>query len=567
MIKAIFLLFSVCLAFLSFTQEEKINLFSSDIVIGEDRIVTVTGTIVVYSRGIDIKRGIFREIPLSYEYNGGNYRVDFDLISVKRDGKVEKFQTESVSNGIRIYCGDKDVFLETGQYTYEIEYQVEHVLGFYEKYDEFYWNVNGNGWIFNIDSISAVVHYPKGAKLVQLNGYTGRQGEKSKDFSTIKSQNSVVFSSNKPMQAHEGLSVAVAWEKGHIIYPTPSEEFWFWLQTYLLYIICVLGLIISFLFNFILWWKHGRDPKKGTIIPLFKAPDDFSPAECAYLENEGRRTNTMFGSTLISLATKGYLSIEKEKKGLIFKHNKYTITKTKGGNIKPINDIEKAFKKQLFSMNDIVEIEKGVYNSKINVVSNNLVNDIDDKQNKVYFQRNSHLRVKPFIITFILLVFGAVTFALYGGAIFILIVSVILSVIINLIFYRLLEQPTQKGRQKMDEIAGFKMYMKYTDKERIKLMNPPTLDFSHFEENLAYAIALDIAEEWAGKFEPKELRKNSSLFMPYLIGTSFHDIGDMGNELASTISSASTPPSSSSGGSSGGGFSGGGFGGGGGGGW
>ena len=567
MLKRILFSLSFCISLLSFSQEEKINLFYSDIVIGENRIVTVTETIVVYSRGVDIKRGIYREIPLSYEYNGGNYRVDFDLISVKRDGKEEEYHIESASNGIKIYCGSKDFFLEHGQYTYEIKYRVEHVLGLYEKYDEFYWNVNGNGWMFKIDSISAVIHYPQGAILVQNDGYTGDQGANNKNFTTENHQNSISYSTTQQMRPRQGLSVAVAWEKGHIIYPTPMEEFIFWLQTYSLLVISILGLFISFVFNLILWWKHGKDPKKGTIIPLFNAPEGFSPAECAYLDNEGRRTTSMFGSTLISLATKGHLSIEKEKVGVIFKHNKYTISKLKGNDKKPINDIEIAFKKQIFSMKDTVEIEKGTYNSKINTAGNNLVNDIDDKQNKIYYQRNSHLRVKPFIVTLFILIFGGVSFAIYGGSIFILIAAVVLSIITNLIFFRLLEQPTKKGRKKMDEIEGFKMYMKYADKERIKLINPPTMDFAHFEENLAYAIALDIAEDWVGKFDPQELNENSSLFMPYLIGTSFHNIGDIGNELASTISSASTPPGSSSGGSSGGGFSGGGFGGGGGGGW
>ena len=109
---------------------------------------------------------------------------------------------------------------------------------------------------------------------------------------------------------------------------------------------------------------------------------------------------------------------------------------------------------------------------------------------------------------------------------------------------------------------------------RIKAMNPPTLSFEHFEQNLPFAIALGVADEWKGKFDIPELKdENVSGHMPYLAGIATANIGNLGNDLSRTISSASTPPastgsSSSSGGfSSGGGFSGGGGGGGGGGGW
>ena len=119
----------------------------------------------------------------------------------------------------------------------------------------------------------------------------------------------------------------------------------------------------------------------------------------------------------------------------------------------------------------------------------------------------------------------------------------------------------------MDEIAGFEMYMKYADKERIRLTNPPTMNFQHFEENLAYAIALGVAEEWSGQFDPKELEDFRTHHMPYYHGAAIASFTDFSSTLNSTISSASVPPSSSGSSSGGGGFSGGGGGGGGGGGW
>ena len=98
-------------------------------------------------------------------------------------------------------------------------------------------------------------------------------------------------------------------------------------------------------------------------------------------------------------------------------------------------------------------------------------------------------------------------------------------------------------------------------------MNPPTMDFDYFEKNLAYAIALGVADEWKNQFDVKMLEEATVTRMPYLTGITIASMASFSSSMSSTISSASTPPSSSGSGSGGGGSSGGGGGGGGGGGW
>jgi uncharacterized membrane protein len=125
----------------------------------------------------------------------------------------------------------------------------------------------------------------------------------------------------------------------------------------------------------------------------------------------------------------------------------------------------------------------------------------------------------------------------------------------------------------MDDIAGLKQYIKLTEEDRLKIINPPDFSFDHFEKILPYAIALDCADDWQHQFEvvnPTEAHHSRSFGWysgSHVGGYRDFDFGDMND----TISSAKTPPSKSTGGSGGwsggGGFSGGGFGGGGGGGW
>lgn len=549
---------------------EHILHYHSDLVVQKNGTIAITERVKVYANQDEIRRGIYRDLPLSYDYKGGTTRVGFELLAIEHNGNPAPYHTEKMSNGIRIYVGEENTIIPVGVHEYTFTYTITRGLGYFDEYDEIYWNINGNGWKFTIDSISANVYYPEGASLVQFDAYTGAFGSMEKAFVADTLRNGIRFSATRPLYSGENLTVAVAWDKNHIVYPTDWENFLYWVQSYFLWIISTLGVLLGLFINFRLWWKHGRDPKPGTIIPRFYPPENLSPAECIYLKKGGKRSNTMFGSMLVALAVKGKLTISVEEGSGLFSKKSYTINKlaeVEQEGKKPLTPVESYFFETLLGNKTTESIQKGKYNPRIAKTHDKLIEKIDGKQKEVYFKRNTYLKGIQFITPLIVAAIGFVGFYFFGGAVLVLILGLLTMILMNVIFARLYEQPTAMGRKIMDEIAGFEMYMKYTDKERIRLMNPPTMNFSHYEENLPYAIALGVAEEWAGKFDPVELKEGYQHHMPYIAGFAVNDFNDFGKELNSTISSASTPPSSSGSGSGGGGFSGGGGGGGGGGGW
>ena len=153
-----------------------------------------------------------------------------------------------------------------------------------------------------------------------------------------------------------------------------------------------------------------------------------------------------------------------------------------------------------------------------------------------------------------------------------LILGLVILVIVNIVFHHLLKAPTKLGREIMDRIEGFKMYLSTAEKERLNSIKEPEKTPELFEMFLPYAIALDVENEWGEKFADV-LEKAGTDYSPgWYNGASWSTLGavgvasTLGSSLTSTISSSSTAPGSSSG-SGGGGFSGGGGGGGGGGGW
>ena len=133
---------------------------------------------------------------------------------------------EDYSNGKRIYLGDKNTFVPTGEHTYELSYTTNRQLGFFKDHDQLYWNVTGNGWGFPIDHASSTVSLPFAIAQseVSMDGFTGPQGSLEKSLrSTAQPDGQFEFEALRPLRAKEGLSIVLSWKKGLIAPPTTRE--------------------------------------------------------------------------------------------------------------------------------------------------------------------------------------------------------------------------------------------------------------------------------------------------------------------------------------------------------
>jgi hypothetical protein len=164
---------------------EVINEFHSHIVIDKSGQITVVETIEVNAENILINRGIYRDFPT--QYFGAwltKKEVGFKVIAVSRNNESEPFHTEQLSNGIRVYIGSASRYLTRGIHNYQLTYQTDKQLGYFDDYDEFYWNVTGNGWQFDILKASTTIQLPEQGRqqLKDQQAWTGYQGEQNKDF-------------------------------------------------------------------------------------------------------------------------------------------------------------------------------------------------------------------------------------------------------------------------------------------------------------------------------------------------------------------------------------------------
>lgn len=148
-----------------------------------------------------------------------------------------------------------------------------------------------------------------------------------------------------------------------------------------------------------------------------------------------------------------------------------------------------------------------------------------------------------------------------------------------ILYYYLIKATTEKGAQAKADINGFKMYLEAAEENRLNLSMPPEHTPQLFEQMLPYAVALDLENKWARKFD-KVLADAGYNPQWYVDRSGRFEINAMTKALsvglASSYARASVSPQASgassgsggwSSGSGGGGFSGGGGGGGGGRGW
>jgi hypothetical protein len=321
------LLFTLALSVAAHAREE-IRFFDAEIRINADASIEVTETITVNAEGRDIRRGIFRDIPLRALDEWGLWATNgFDLVEVLHNGEPSPYNTEWQGRFFRIYIGDADTFIPHGEHTYTIRYVTTRQLRYFEGFDELYWNVTGNFWSFPILDAEARVHLPEGAQVLrdQVAAYTGPFGATGGNYqgSILDGGSQVRFSLTRPLGPQEGLTIAVGFTEGAVSPDTGGSALLIWDNIGIFLMIAGwIGVPVYFLWA---WNKVGRDPPSPPVIPLFHPPENLSPAALSFAHFNGFRTghkgvDLPFIAALLSLGVKRLLRIDEDSRGTVTLH-------------------------------------------------------------------------------------------------------------------------------------------------------------------------------------------------------------------------------------------------------
>ena len=605
--------------------DERILRYFSDVQIQKDSAIEVTETIDIRAENDRINHGIYRDIPTRYKAaHGTQLHVRLTFEGATLDGNPVKASVAPFGAGIRFKLGDPDSYVSVGEHEYVIRYRATREIGRFPGFDELYWNATGTQWIFPIDVAEARIRLPVEAKFGQRAAYTGAQGSTASDAEVIDEKpGEITFRTTRPLNAYEGLTVAAAFPKGVIAEESSGSRFLDFLADYGPPALALLSLIGLCAFYYVAWQRAGRNPRAGTVVPLYSPPDGLSPAAMRYVHDMGA-DNRAYAAALVDMGVRGHIRLVEEDRGWL--SGKHTRLERLSGT-EPLSDEEEAALDCLCRPGEEIMLEQKNHD-KFSSSQNALKGVLDARYEGKLFKRNYGwaaaglllfaacywlvcaavdlstggalvwqigvilglllssallwlafhdsakgkclLSIVGFLALGTAIVLGMPIFvnALNSGWWLPLALPLIaLPIVISAFWW--IAAPTTGGRKVLDHIAGFKQYLSITEAERLDRMTSPQDTPELFEKYLPYAIALGVENHWAKRFQGVLAAASvqgrqgftwySGSSSPWSSPTSFVD--NVGSSLSSAVGSASTAPGSSGGGSSGGGGGGGGGGG------
>jgi uncharacterized membrane protein YgcG len=555
------LLLIVCLLPGLVSAQEAIEDFAVSLQVEADGNLLVTERITVHAEGRDIRRGIYRDLPVGYALPLGlEQSSPISLLGVTRDGRPEAVRRERNGAWIRFYLGSPNVLLEPGRHSYELRYRVGRALLHHADTDELYWNVTGNGWVFPIRQASVEVHVPTGARIGQWAAYTGGQGAQGKDFQIVEQRDDFLrLVTTKVLPPHNGLTVAVDWQAGLVPRPGLLQSAMWVLLDNLGLGLGALLLIGLLLFYLKAWNRVGRDPQKGVIIPLFEAPQGMSAVQAGYLWHRGLRSAfgeaRAFSVWLTDMAIGKHLHIEDKAHG-----GGFSLARDQGAGSE-MSELDRDLRKRLFPANKagIALTIGSEYEPRLADAVAGLSSHLRE-QGKAWFANNRGIWVwgllwaalacvatvllsgqggedwaaglaglvfslgfgVPTLIVFsmarhqpsfgkqmglylVALMFGwpvPVGLLMIAAAVSVpALLLVVAYTVLVVVFYYLLPAPTLKGRRLLDALEGYRDYLQLAERDALALAgDAPAMSIALYERHLPFAMALGVEDKWSARF-------------------------------------------------------------------
>lgn len=565
---AVFLFFLPTFTFAQ-SSSEKITSFHTEIQVLESGDVLVTEKIQ-YDFGINQRRGIYREIPMS-KVPGATKKIDIELLSVTDEsGNSREYLVENnYANQFDVRIGNPDVYL-TGEHTYVINYRVKNTIGSFKDFSEIYWNSTGDGWEVSIENTSSRIVLPMiiDASDVQIASYCGESGSTlgcsgSAQVSYIGNTTIIDFSADQPqfLDAYQGMTVAVGFPKGLVAEPH-------WLLALLLrawqYIFYPLPLVVGYFWfrKRIKFWREKRTFYNNNPIVTEYDASNTEPMETDAIMH-GFISRKGLSAQIIYLAIQGYIIIEKIGAEFAFHGTEKTCDHLPESNKKLLDGLIGKKEKDLrMSFYVIVGEVK-------TLVQNALLSEQHLFASKMTTKNSSRI-FSVFMSVFLAINPGLFIWLLLGSHVgFAFSVSCILVGIIKGIWGPNWAHLTMAGLQQEYKLLGLKRYIGMAEIDRIDFHNDPDKEIETFEKLLPYAMVFGLEKKWAEKFKdimmnPSWYRGDTGTLHAVMLANSMNTFA---NQAGQTLTSQPSSGGSFSSGSGGGGSSGGGGGGGGGGSW
>lgn len=284
-------------------------------------LIHINETVVVIANGEKLRNGLSRSIP-KYSTSRTNIRnkVDLNLISVTVNGQDIPYQAEEIGDKI-LLTPKQNYTLEPGIYTYQFNYILDRHLWYYDKFNEFYWDVTGSSWNLVIASAGASISLPGNQDPLSQNIILGYPGQLSSEgaFVTKGAHNTLGFAAQVPLFVGEGMHLIVSIPQSAFI-PNDFNKLFSWFITDYGDIIFALFGLAAILISYIISWKYitsGNSKQKNNMrktAPMLR-----------YLA-KGIFDKTSFATFLLELFRKNIIDIQESNDEVLLIKKTDTLT-------------------------------------------------------------------------------------------------------------------------------------------------------------------------------------------------------------------------------------------------
>ena len=423
--------------------------------------------------------------------------------------------------------------------------------------DALYWNANGHGHMAPIAESVLSIHLPPGPTEADvLEARVAGRGvsyprQEDTELERMEGDANTVTYRAMNVRPRQSLSLAVSWPAGYVHAP---QFPWLTRGRWLLAVPAAL-----FLFYFLAWLKIGPEPERGAVVTRYDPPEGLSAAAVRYIVTTGSDGRS-FAAVIAALAESGCLRVEpRDGKYKLSRMMSDRATETKlapeeqcvlkmlfedGPEIEltPAMDQRNTAQNSRYVaaiQRELSQRLEGVYFTKhAGVVAVGVLATIvsalalaataqgRDTSGAMFFtmwvlfvglmigaifvmgflpacktamtSRGGWLKLLPGLGA--LGVFGAVIVymlrQLADGVSPTFSFTIAALIVINVAWGPQLKRRTEKGREVLDQIAGFRLFLEKVEKDRLEKLNPADEQLQVTDAHLPYAIALEVREAW-----------------------------------------------------------------------
>ena len=399
-----------------------------------------------------------------------------------------------------------------GERTYVFEYTIKGgiIVGTSEQGDgdQIFWKAIPQDIPGRVFNSTVTINLPEGVRPQQYTGTTdylvegNLNGDTSKVLTGVSENGRIVtYQLAEPMTTGDTFEVRVQFPHGILQIPVPD-----WQQAMQRADVFNLGFIVVALLLtlggplgvLVLWYTRGRDPQLSVVVPeyLTEPPSDLPPAIAGTLIDEKADMRDIL-STLVDLASRGYLTILEEPRDHIFTRTE----KTDG-----LRPFETQFIKDIFRGNEEIKLTDLRYKfaSKLPKLRNMLYEEL--VSNSFVERSPQSVRSRYSFLGWGMLGISVMSFCglpvAFGGeaaAIVCIPFALGLTGIIMLFVARVMPAKTAKGAEEAEKWEAFKKYL-----QNIERYTNVKEAGDIFEKYLGYATAFGLDRSWILKFSKVE---------------------------------------------------------------